>query len=414
MPVQSEKQLEYWANATHRWNIKVGATRSGKTYGDYFIIPRRILAVAGKPGLNIIMGNTKGTLMRNVIAPMQELYGYSMVSDIRGDNTATMFGQQCFCLGADNIKHVDKIRGAGFKYLYGDEFITWHPDVLTMVKSRMDKAYSLADLTGNPDSPHHPMKKFIDSNADIYYQTYCIDDNPFLDPSFVTNLKLEYEGTVYYDRYILGKWVAAEGAIYRAFADNSKEFIVDQSWLKTHRLLTSAIGVDFGGNASGHAFNCTGFETGFRSLITLEEWYHKGEITPTKLENEFVQFAKLCIDRYGTLEAYCDNAEPTLIQGLRSACIRERLPIDIRDARKGLINGRIRFWCRMMGARRFYILNHCKHTIDAFSNAVWDSKKLEDERLDNGTTNIDNLDASEYSAEPYMEAMTYAKGGIMV
>ena len=54
----------------------------------------------------------------------------------------------------------------------------------------------------------------------------------------------------------------------------------------------------------------------------------------------------------------------------------------------------------MMGARRFFVNNACGNTIDALSTAVWDGKKeTEDVRLDDGSTNIDSLDAMEYAIE---------------
>ena len=87
-----------------RWNVKTGATRSGKTYGDYLLLPKRILAGHGLSGLNVIIGNTRGTLQRNIIAPLQDLYGTALVSDIHSDNTAELFGESCYCLGADNVR----------------------------------------------------------------------------------------------------------------------------------------------------------------------------------------------------------------------------------------------------------------------------------------------------------------------
>ena len=58
----SDKQQEFFRNANHRWNIKVGATRSGKTYMDYYVIPKRIRARAEKEGLVAILGVSKGTM----------------------------------------------------------------------------------------------------------------------------------------------------------------------------------------------------------------------------------------------------------------------------------------------------------------------------------------------------------------
>lgn len=223
----SKKQKEYWNNANHRWGIKTGATRAGKTYMDYFLIPKRLLAVEGKEGLNVILGNTRETIRRNILLPMQNMYGAEYVGNLRADNSVEMFGQRVFCLGADNVNHVNKLRGASIKYCYGDEITTWHPDVFEMLKSRLDKPYSVFDGTCNPADPQHWFKEFLDSDADIFQQAYTIDDNPFLDKSFVENLKKEYSGTVLYDRYILGMWVASEGALFTTYP----EYTDDESLL---------------------------------------------------------------------------------------------------------------------------------------------------------------------------------------
>lgn len=213
----SPMQRQFWREANHRWNIKTGATRSGKTYMDYFVIPKRLIAGEGKDGLNVILGNTRETIRRNVILPMQAMYGAKRVGNIRSDNSCIMFGQRVFCLGADNANHVDRLRGSSIKYCYGDEIVTWSPDVFDMLKSRLDKPYSLFDGTCNPDSPQHWFYEFLQSDADIYQQAYTIDDNPFLSPEFVANLKKEYDGTVLYDRYINGLWVAADGALFTTY-----------------------------------------------------------------------------------------------------------------------------------------------------------------------------------------------------
>ena len=217
----TQKQQEYLNNANHRWNIKSGATRSGKTYLDVLaVIPIRIRAVAGKEGLTVILGNTKGTLQRNVIEPLQAIYGATLVGDIGVDNTARIFGEKVYCLGADKVTQVDRLRGSSIKYAYCDEVVTYNNEVFEMLKSRLDKPYSRCDLTCNPDNPMHWFKKFMDSDADIYLQEYSIDDNDFLPSEFVENLKKEYTGTVWYDRYILGKWVLAEGVMYPMFSTN--------------------------------------------------------------------------------------------------------------------------------------------------------------------------------------------------
>ena len=212
------KQLEYARNANRRGNFKGGATRSGKTYLDYrWMIPMRIRERIGKEGLTVILGVTKSTIERNVLEPMRNLYG-DLVGEIGSDNTARIFGEKCYCLGAEKLSQVSKLRGASFKYVYGDEVADWSPDVFDMLGSRMDKPYSLFDGTYNPQGPTHWLHTFLQrDDVDLFAQTYTIDDNPFLPTEFVQNLKAEYAGTVLYDRYILGLWAAAEGALFTTY-----------------------------------------------------------------------------------------------------------------------------------------------------------------------------------------------------
>ena len=392
----SPMQRDFWRSCNHRWNVKTGATRSGKTYQDYFLIPKRLLAVEGKEGLNVILGNTRETIRRNILLPMQSMYGADYVGNLRVDNSVDMFGQKVFCLGADNVNRVDKLRGSSVKYCYGDEVTTWHQDVFDMLKSRLDKPYSKFDGTCNPAGPHHWFKTFLESDADIFQQAYTIDDNPFLDPEFVANLKQEYSGSVLYDRYIKGLWVAAEGVIYKLFADRPEEFIVDDV---PGKIRNAVIGVDFGGGTSAHAFCCLGFTT-LGDVVVLDEYREQQALEPIKLENDFVDFVRRCQMRWLVTDAWCDSAEQTLINGLRTAAARNRLAINVGNAIKRPIIDRIRALSILMGSRRFYINKACPVTIDALKSAVWDSKsETEDIRLDNGTTNIDSLDALEYCFE---------------
>ena len=213
----TDKQREYLLNCSHRWNVKTGATGSGKSFVDMAAtIPKRIMACRGE-GLIVLMGNTRGTLDRNILEPMREMWP-RCIGDIRSDNTVMMFGKRVYALGADNKKHVARIQGATFEYVYGDEVTTWSEEVFQMLKSRLRCEHSHFDGTCNPDNPGHWFKQFLESGADIYQQSYIIDDGR-LPAEVVENLKSEYAGTIYYDRFILGLWAAATGIIYPMYAD---------------------------------------------------------------------------------------------------------------------------------------------------------------------------------------------------
>ena len=215
----SERQNEYLQHCNHRWNLKTGATGSGKSWLDYtYVIPQRLMNYQGE-GAIVLLGNTQGTLERNVLEPMREMWGDSLVGRIRADNSALIFGQKAYCMGADNKKHTDRIRGMTIEYAYGDEMTTWVEGVFQMLKSRLRCKHSVFDGTANPEAPTHFLKKFIDSDADVYCQASTIYDNPHLPEDFVTELEKEYAGTVYYKRYILGEWAAATGLIYPMWED---------------------------------------------------------------------------------------------------------------------------------------------------------------------------------------------------
>jgi PBSX family phage terminase large subunit len=393
----SSKQQEYLQHCDHRWNIKIGATGSGKSWLDYAVtIPKRLLCMKGQ-GAALMLGNTQGTLNRNILEPMRDIWGPKLVGRIiSGDNYARIFGQKVYVLGADKQSAVTKIQGMTVEYAYGDEMTTWAQPVFEMLKSRLRCEHSFFDGTANPDSAHHYIKKFLDSDADIFCQTSTIDDNPFLPPEFVEQLKKEYAGTVYYKRFILGEWAAAEGSCFPLLAADPEKFVC----MLAPPIMYANIGVDFGGGSSGHAFQCVGFTYGMKAMVVLDEYFNQSALDPTTLEAEFVAFTKRCLNKYRIAGVYCDSAEQTLINGLRNAAARAGLPVNIDNALKRPINERIRAACKLQGAGRFFVSRHCKTTLDAYQSAVYDSRALTtDVRLDNGTSNIDTLDATEYAYE---------------
>lgn len=339
---------------------------------------------------------------------MREIWGDKLVGSSDSCGRIDLFGRECFVIGADKAGQVSRLQGAGLAYCYGDEITTWAEPVFQMLKSRLDKEGSCFDGTCNPDSPSHWFYAFLKSDADIYQMRFTIDDNPFLPDGFAEALKKEYAGTVYYDRFINGLWKAAEGAVYRSFADDPERFILDE---EPEDIMYCTAGLDFGGNGSAHALNLTGFSRGLRRVITLDEWYSKEELTPSELEERVCEHLEKWLKKYRLTDVYCDSAEQVLIRGIRCACAKRKLPVNIRNARKGSILGRIRFYCALMGADRYAVMRRCENTIRAFSDAVWENSGSMEARLDNGSTNIDSLDAQEYSTEFIMNNIIELNGG---
>ena len=405
----TNKQKEYVREGQHRYNIKIGATRSGKTYLDIiYTIPKRIRERNGKEGLYAILGVSKGTIERNILEPLRERYGADLVGTINSNNIARIFDENVYCLGAEKVSQVSKIRGSSIKYCYCDELAEYNEEVWELLKSRLDKPYSMCDATLNPENKTHWLKtNFLDTieekDIDAYVQYYTIFDNNFLDETFVKNLCKEYEGTVYYNRYILGQWCNAEGLIYTRFANDPAKY----KWIKRKEngeydlpSGITVIGIDYGGTKSGQAFVCTRISADYKQVIVLGSERHTGDIDPDDLEELEIEFAKKMIYKYNCDIDYIlpDNEEVVLIRGLKRKVEEMGWATIVRGCTKEPINDRIDCGRTMISyGILYYIEEECKTFVDALSSALWDSDAKEDTRLDDFTTDIDTIDAWEYS-----------------
>ena len=410
--VFTDKQLELmrlWKRSQlRRINILVGAVRSGKTWIS-LVLWAFYVATMPQDAAYLMVGKTLTSLRRNCLDLLQALVGARNFQYSIPSKEGRLFGRLIYLEGVNDSRAESKIRGMTLQGAYCDELTLFSKDFFVMLLSRLSLPGAKLIGTTNPDTPHHwLMDEYIkrQDELDMLVMPFSIEDNTFLDAEYVESLKREYTG-VFYDRFIRGLWVAAEGVIYQQFADNPEKYIITEPL----QIALGTIGVDFGGNGSATTFCLTGLPRGLGQVVILDEYYKKGIQSPSELERDFIMFAERNLAKFHIAEVYCDSAEQTLIQGLKIAVQREGLPLRIRNAEKGPINDRIRFYTSMMAQGRFLIMDHCKHTIDALQSAVWDSKVLtRDVRLDNGSYNVDSLDAMEYSTERYMKDILRAGG----
>lgn len=371
MPKFSPKQNEYIRKANHRWNLKIGAVRSGKSFVDIaFMIPWRLRQLKDKAGLNVILGVSKETIERNVLQPMREIYTDAIVGTINQRNIAIICGVQVYCLGAEKISQVSKIQGSSIKYCYGDEIAKWNQEVFEMLKSRLDKSYSCFDGACNPEYPGHWLKCFIDEeDIDIYVQKYKIFDNPFLPADFVKNLCKEYEGTVYYGRYIIGEWTLAEGLIYPMY----KEALIDT--------------VPAGINASEYTLSIDyGTQNAFAAILyakcndvwyAIDEYYHSGRDSGVqKTDEEYAQDLDNWLSSYGfqnPLETIIDPSASSFITLLKKRGQRYKVRRANNDVKDG-----IRETGTALKTGKLKICECCKFTIREIQGYIWDDKAADD------------------------------------
>lgn len=375
----SEKQREYFDNANKRWNFKTGATRSGKTYMDFYVIPKRIRARIGKAGLAVILGVTKSTIERNILEPMRNIWGSDLVGEINSQNKCYLFGEMVYCLGAEKVSQVSKLRGSSIKYVYGDEVADWNEEVFEMLKSRLDKPYSCFDGALNPQGPNHWLKEFLDSkDFDTYVQKYTIFDNPFLDADFVKNLCKEYEGSVYYKRYILGEWALAEGLVYPMF---SREKHVFSGEIEKKKGCKYFVSIDYG---TVNAFAINIFEMTGKKTRMIKEVHHDGR-KKKRLDNE--EYYKLMDEAIGDLPIEKVIVDPSAA-GFIQTIVKYGKYI-VEGANNDVLNG-IQEVTKYLNYGLITIHESCVETIKEFQQYAWDDKN-DDEVIKENDHHLDAL-----------------------
>lgn len=300
---------------------------------------------------------------------------------------------------------------------YVDELTQIPEDFFRMLLSRLSEPKAKLYATTNPDTPTHWVKTDIIDNTNIDKQVwhFTFDDNEILrrkNQEYFDELKREYQsmGEVYYQRFIMGLWVLAEGLIYKQFANNPEMFIkdeaVDQNGNKINFMLIS-IGIDYGATEGETEFKATGMTPYFTEAWTIDEEKLAGLHTPEQMYEAFEKFYHRVVANYGKVtHAYGDYGAlgQVLTYGLDKYLKEHNIPLKVQDCIKGQINDRIYLDLMLFAQHRRFILKKCKYLIEAYKLAVWDGDK-EDTRLDDGTTPIDDLDASEYSMFPFYDKL---------
>lgn len=294
-------------------------------------------------------------------------------------------------------------------------------EVVLMPRSFVEQALARCSVDGarlwfscNPGSPHHWfyqewIKRSRERNA--LYLHFEMTDNPGLSKRTLERYENMYAG-IFYDRYVRGLWVAAEGIVYKDFANDTEKYLIGDplEWAKQNGTSFSiiSIGVDFGGTKSATKFQATGITKDFRVVALEEEYIKNEEIDPDALNRRFATFCQLITSKYGYSQTRADNAETVLIRGLDHTAQKMHLGTQVKNAMKLQITDRIRLVVLLMKQGRFKVSRNCTHLIDALQTAIYDPDKFEDERLDDGTSDIDSLDAFEYSIEPYYKDLERA------
>lgn len=404
---RKQKQVLGWwcpASPVKDYNgvIADGSIRSGKTL--CMSLGFVMWAMSCFDGQNFaVCGKTIGSLRRNVLFWLRLMLrsrGYN-VQDRRADNCVVVRHGEVinyfYCFGGKDERSQDLIQGITLAGALFDEVALMPESFVNQATARCSVKGSKWWFNCNPEGPQHWFyKNWITKcrSKKLLYLHFTMEDNLSLDPEIRARYEAQWDG-VFYDRFILGLWVVAQGAVYRVFTERKNRYYTDHPDFDFIQ-----VGVDFGGNKSAHTFCAAGIKRDYSKLTVLMAERHKATgLTPDDLYTLLEHFLARVEEKYGKVYTiYADSAEQTLINGIRA-----RISTPVRNSIKNPIIDRIRGTTSLMAAGRFFMTHDCASLEAAFETAVYDDKKLDDERLDDGSSDIDSLDAFEYAWERYLK-----------
>lgn len=349
--------------------IADGAIRSGKTVsmGISFVQ----WAMETFDGQNFAMcGKTVGSFRRNVwgwlrIAllsmgyKVQERHTQGLIIITFKEHTNFFY----IFSGKDESSQ-DLIQGITLAGVFFDEVALMPESFVTQATGRCSVTGSKFWFNCNPDSPDHWFKKqWLDKAEEhkLLHLHFTLEDNLSLSQDIIDRYKMLYYG-VFYQRFILGLWVIAEGAIYDMFQDANLYKDEERNPYVAYRRY---IGVDYGTTNPMVFLDC--YDDGDTLFVENEYYYDSREKGVQKTDEQYAD----------DLEKFCGDRRPDYVIVDPSASsfklvLRNR-GFRVKDADNDVLNG-IRLVSTMLGRLKLRINERCKKTTEEMRSYVWDYK----------------------------------------
>tara|TARA_Y100000310_G_scaffold327402_1_gene393715 strand:- start:169 stop:1410 length:1242 start_codon:yes stop_codon:yes gene_type:complete len=360
----SDKQLQFIDNAVADINIAEGAVRSGKTVAANL---RWAEYISDVPigSLLLMTGKTTTTLRRNVLEEFMFDFWTEQGSEFsfnRSSQEIHIDGRKIVCVGANDERAEDKLKGLTVAGWYADEVTTYPESFTTQALARCSGWPGLSIWTCNPDAIRHYINsKFLEKGVDkVYKLHFGLEDNPGLSKEYIDRLKTMFSG-LYYKRLVQGLWCAAEGAIYDMF-DPSESFHVEQVPLKYDRLV---VGIDYGTSnpCTYGLFQCSGGKA-----YQVDEWrWNSQERGRQKTDEEYGDDLVTWLAGRSVDYVIIDPSAASLKVVLR------RLGFQVRDGNNDVSEG-IKHVSSMLRQGKAHICDTCPETAKSLSGYSWDPR----------------------------------------
>lgn len=425
----STKQLQILAFAKLDFDMLIcdGAIRSGKT--SIMTVAFIDWAMQSFNECNLaICGKTVGSAIKNIVKPYMALTYAREKYDIkfnRSENVLTVkWRNKCnlfYIYGGKDESSYTLIQGITLAGVLLDE-------VALMVQSFVEQAMARCSVEGsrfwvncNPETPSHwfyrryicessdEHKEMLNSDAlKIMHLHFLMEDNPSLSERMIARYKAQYTG-VFYQKYVEGKWVRAEGAVFPEFAENPHRYEIPREKLPRSFKWVKC-GYDIGGNGSAYSLVCSAEDYNGIVYTLRAVKFQPEKLRYSDIEKACIDFIKGCENDYGTevTNCYVDDNYYLTINGLNewryifdtAARVKNTMPLFERPV----------VLSKLMATGRYYMVEgECEPLKDELCEAVFDPKAEKTVILDDGSMQIDTIDGLWYSLADdwhYLEAET--------
>ena len=369
------KVLTWWCRNSdlkhHDAIICDGAVRSGKT------ICMSVSFVAWAMGnFNdtsfALCGKTVTSLRRNVITPLlpvladlgftcKERISKGLV-EIEAGNTKNRF----YLFGGRDESSASLIQGLTLGGILLDE-------VALMPRSFVEQGIARCSVTGsklwfncNPENPHHWfhnewIKKAKEKNC--LYLHFVMQDNPSLSQAIIERYHSLYSGS-FFERFVEGKWVAAEGLVYQFFNASANVSEISPECSKYY------ISCDYG-TVNPCSMGLWGFSDGTWYRIDERYWSSKREGSMKTDEEYYDMLCELAGNRI-IEKVIIDPSAVSFIE-----CIRRHGKFSVIPAKNDVNNG-IRRVSESLKSGKIKICSACKDILREFELYRWDNTSSKD------------------------------------
>jgi PBSX family phage terminase large subunit len=350
--------------------ILEGSVRSGKTVA---MIPKLIFSIIpyGAQGLSLITGVSKDTIYDNVLRDLFSVLGSHNYSYNRSTGDLDIMGHPWKVMGAKDEGSEKFLIGKTLANAICDEVVKMPERFFKQLLNRLSIPNSRLYATTNPDTPYHYLyREYITDKEKLASRLvsvihFDLDDNPALDEGYKSNIRRSYSG-VFFQRYILGKWVVAEGAIY---ADSWSDDLLYNDDTRPVGLLNGYvdryIGIDYGTANACVFVDC--LDDGDTLWIEREYYWDSRAEGKQKTDSDYADDLLEFIGPKEDAHIILDPSAASFAAELRTR------GVIVRDANNDVING-IRLVSSMFKRRMIRVHERCTNGIAETASYCWDEK----------------------------------------